>query len=91
MIPMDFACNVWYPLVGKSLRTNAALNEIDSVFEESLKEMELEIETPAPTDPVEADMARQKMLDTYESAMLGAKDNGVAVQVCWKLHSCPPY
>ena len=30
MIPMDFACNVWYPLVGRSLSTSKSLSEIDS-------------------------------------------------------------
>jgi hypothetical protein len=39
MIPMDFACNVWYPLVGRSLMTSRALRDIDSVFELSLKGM----------------------------------------------------
>jgi len=49
MIPMDFACNVWYPLVGRSLSTSKSLSEIDKVFELSLKELELKIETPIPS------------------------------------------
>lgn len=74
---MDFACNVWYPLVGRSLSTSKSLSEIDKVFELSLKELELKIETPIPSKKEEFQLYKKSILEQYENAMLVAKDNGI--------------
>lgn len=78
MIPMNFACNVWSPLVGRSLQTSTSLREIDLDFELSLQELELKIEAPISEDSEEAEATRQEMMEQYENAMLVAKDDGVA-------------